>query len=685
MKTWKFKLTYGSSSFDCTGDMVINWDSISLKLERNDMLRGALFQYSNVFEFIGRAKDFVQKVVDGGGMEAELYLQMFEGNESGHKGSFIRLGQPIKASLKTYDNNGTIAKVTFAISGFEEKIFNRYDAQIEYGIKEAIDGEALIDAIYADQRLHDRVLSGVAEIVMDETRVSVLGTAEYDPINSNTGAIFTIKNSSIQEVVSSFNIDFPPLQGFFQNAINKASVRVVIKDLAIHFGKQAGASFICTRAVFIVKLDVNNNEYPGRLNVASYYDRDFVLTSDFNINEDFTVELIEGDSIAIKVVVEFIATGAGAGWHYEFKNNGSVDIDSRSYFPATITKAISPFDAINRIVSQITGKEDAFKSNYLGYTEKGYAVDGEGAFNMLLSGKLIRSFPVIDAKISFSLSDLMSNFIKAFNLVAWIENDVLRLEKYNDAFDLNRIIKIEKHGNVSVNLIEKMHFSNIKYGYNNQSYEESTGLDNTHGLFERQTHIKSTKNSLDLIVQYRTDSEGIELARRLDYVYHAKQDYRADNDIFIIQSKIGFGTEINSIEGSEIGTIEGVLSPNTAYNMGLTPRDIFKNWSNVISSGLYLYPQKKIKFVSGASNTALVVNGVAEKSDIEVASLTTPLFLPYNLMVEDAFFAVEQLNYLKQYPNAVIEIGNYYGIVDEMDIDLNTMKTNNLKLIRVNR
>jgi len=667
MKTWKFRLTYNGSNFDFTAAMVKGWGDISLALQRNSLLRGALFQYSNVFQFRGKAKDFVQQCVDNGGIEAAMYLQIYEGNESGHAGSFVKRGTPLKASFKTYDNNGIIAKLTFAISGFEEKLFNRMDTNMEYGILEAIDGEILSAPKYQFLRMPDQVIKGEGEFISNHIDIGRYTNAF--PI------LFSIKTTNIiglKNVYGSSYEDF-----IIISEADESEYIVSIKNLKItsrfsHVNEsKAYFRIIKYNSDNSVKTTINNTLLNLPAGTEPHID---------TINTDFTIILNKNEKLNIHIY--------SATVYVETENWTIVPekfiVKLNSFVPETTTNCILPHEAIERIASQITGKKDALVSNFFGRTELGYAVDGKGAYCALLNGLLIRSFPTDLAKQTFSLKELLDNFIKIYNLVAWIQDEKLHIEEYKDAYDLNRIIKIEKHGGVTVNLIESMHVANLKYGYINQEYEEASGLNNINGQYERQTHIQTTKNALDLTVGYRADPIGIELSRRLPYVTNPKFDYRNDKDTFIILCKKGNGSEIVPILGAEYGTIEGLINSATVYNIGLTPRTILKKWDNVISAGLYLYPQKFIKFVKGPNNSDLIVNGVAERANIEVSTLLPPLFLPYNLNVKEAIMTAAQLDYLRQYPNSIIEVGSYYGMVDELDTKLNTGKTN-MKLIRANR
>ena len=79
-------------------------------------------------------------------------------------------------------------------------------------------------------------------------------------------------------------------------------------------------------------------------------------------------------------------------------------------------------------------------------------------------------------------------------------------------------------------------------------------------------------------------------------------------------------------QGGEGLEVSGILSPDTAYNIALRPSNLLKNWYNVIASGTYHQVGKMIKFVRGAKNTKLVVDGLAEIRDIEISELGYPSF-----------------------------------------------------------
>jgi hypothetical protein len=697
MKTWKYKLIYNTSTLSFGTENVKNWDGMEQTIARNETLRGHLVSLTNVFEFIGDARLFIQNAIDSGGMEAEVYMQIYEGNGSGHSGSFKKYGNPLKACLKTYENTTTILKITFAVSGFEEKLFNRLDTNVRYNITEAIDGEYIGLPAYAGLTMPDRVLSGSAElnIPLQSVKFGQFDSPEARP----TGRISLatdILNTAIPKIVDTTQTLFATIIGdpafpdylcLLQHVQNTTKLHIKISDLNIRLDPY-GVGSLGNPTIYILlqKLGANNNvsQTIASIQMTDGYSGVNFSGGNMSLIGEWDVILQNNESIILSFWFALTRTGSELDYGLIGSvSGGKIELYSESNFDQTTTKCALAHETFERIIAQTTGAKNAFYSNFFGRQNIGYAADGVGAYTALLNGLLIRSFPDDLANLTFNFGELLKNMQNMFNLVGWIKNDKLYLEKFEDAYDLTNFIEITEYGEIKVNLIESDHVTNIKYGYTDQSYEEASGLKSFNLQAERQTFVKSSNNKTDLTVTYRADDIGIELARRLDYRHNPKLDYRADADNFVIICKKNTSGVIVKL-ASDYGTITGVDSPNTAYNVGITPLSILKRWYNVISNGLYLYPQKAIKFVSGAKNTNLKINGEAETKTILVSELTPPLFLPFALNVSDALITSDQFKFIIANPTTLLKIGYFYGIIDTAKIDMNTNKAE-LKLIRANR
>lgn len=686
--TWRFRLTSGTAQIDFKSNRVKNWNAIKLSFQRNETLRGVLFQYSNVFEFTKEVRTFVRDVVDSGGIESELFLQMWVGNESGHRGSFKMLGSPLKATLgKTYTITDTTVTVTFSISGVEEMFLNRLDTEIEYDIEESIDGVNIGSPKYSEILLHDRIINGTA--YWEFTNQSFEHTTNSPNVQTVIDNFMgTIKSTSMQGINSVYSRDHQT-NFLYSNGNTLTKLNITITNLVVRiYSKILNVDL----GQGSVQLWITDSLGAGIIKLMDYSVEPFnnYTSETLTINEVINAELQPFQFLQLRTYLQFrnkdIETEVGSGVGVDVTCDIPMVFTLESTFDPSFSKCILPLDAIERQYAKITGKQNAIISNFLGRKSLGYANDGEGAYLALMNGKLIRGFSTIDSKVTFKMKDLLKTFINGWNLVANFKDDRLVIEKFSDVYDINNSMKIEVVGKVKASLIESDHVANLKYGFKDFQLEEVNGLDDFIGVYERQTPIKSTDVKLDLVIPYLAGSYPIEFTRRKDYVHNPTEDYRSDKENFLIDSELNGATDatVKSKKGSPL-QIDGILSPNTAYNIDLRPRKLLSNWFNVISSGLYQLPTKSIKFVKGANNTNLVVDGVSETSDIAINELGIPFFLPYFLEFKGKL-TTDQFNELLLNANKVIEIGStrLFGIIDEMEYDINTQEAE-FKLIRANR
>ena len=673
MITWKFKLTSDCGQLDFGSELVKNYDDIITSVMRNKELRGATIQFSNVFEFVGEARSFVKGTYDLGGIDANLYLQMWIGNESGHKSSFKRLGDPIKGSFgKTYQLDETSAKMSFASNEFEELILNRFDTEIEYDIEEAIDGQDIGAPIYHNIAMHDRVINGTAKLTLDYTEAN----ADYW-----RACLLIAKSNDTREVLEIYTVDVSSIRTtldtpYFIKAVDEnTKIHVSIKNMTLFIDPTYGNEMNYIRFELVKRMSVPDDD-------VFYYQQEsptlYGQSQTMVVNCEVDFVLNAGEEVCMHIY-----NGGAQDPNIEYKCNDIV-VTVESPFRPTASKCILPFEAFDRQLAKITGQKNTLISNFIGRQNLGYSQDGEGSYVALMNGKLIRSFPTIESKIRFSLKDLWKTYRDAFNLVAWVKDGKFYIEKYEDYYDLNNVMVLtEAVTSLTFNIIESDHFSNIKYGCNNVSYEEVNELDTFAGTYERQTPLKSVDNKLDLIIPYRTDDYGPEFTRRKPYANYPTEGYRTDDENFLIDSKPNGNMSVITKQGGEGLEVSGILSPNTAYNIALRPSNLLKNWYNVIASGTYHQVGKMIKFVRGAKNTKLVVDGLAEIRDIEISELGYPLLLPEMIEFE-AKLTTDQFNRIILEPNLIIGVGKAFGIIDKMDYNPNTSKAE-FKLIRANR
>lgn len=253
-------------------------------------------------------------------------------------------------------------------------------------------------------------------------------------------------------------------------------------------------------------------------------------------------------------------------------------------------------------------------------------------------------------------------------------------------------------------------YKSIEIGFEKGGeYEEAMGLDEYNIRNSYTTCIHRVDNKYTKLSKYRADSYGIEFARRKPFSDYSTEDTNYDQDIFLIDCKdehkvITF--PIPPFRGNTI-TLEsyfvrlwdddftqlptGVFSPETAFNLRLTPFNNMLRHGWNISAGLTAYPFNKIKYSSSKGNSSLVTL-YAENGEIENNKLEQPRFVPE--IIEFEHICNDEIMRMVEGRKTFFgkELRNCYGLVEFINEDgelekgyLMSLKPNgagNFKLIK---
>ena len=200
-------------------------------------------------------------------------------------------------------------------------------------------------------------------------------------------------------------------------------------------------------------------------------------------------------------------------------------------------------------------------------------------------------------------------------------------------------------------------FSKLNVGYNKYDYDEVNGKDEHNTDNEFLSPLDRVKNAKDMKSPYRADMYGIEVAR-INLTNKKVTDNENDNDIAILHigstvagtiptGEFGEGEDyyelyrkpINTTPGTSYFEIENIYSPETAYNIELSPkRNLYRNWSYIRSllygnDDLYLKYQtssksnfRGTKMVTKEGSPIVTIN---EGSDVLIGTIAEPLFKPF--------------------------------------------------------
>lgn len=302
------------------------------------------------------------------------------------------------------------------------------------------------------------------------------------------------------------------------------------------------------------------------------------------------------------------------------------------------------------------------------------------------------------------------------------------IEKSSYFYNFNVSVKLGKVANLERSEASDYYYSNVEVGPDkpkgDELYEEAMGLDEFNIKTTYNTPINVTDNKLDLTNPYRYDSYGIEFARRKHIEEYSTDDTDYDNDVFVIDAyeygrKDNYRRSAGSGDNSEnkpksrrdlkggsktprserkrSGTRikrqkhdreregaermngdllprkwdmdfeekpKNVYSPDSSFNLRLSPMNTLKRNNDELSSGLQDYPGREIKYMSSDGNSRLKTKTTdewaKENGSFEVREMGNPRFIPEWLEFEHEI-SFENIKKLQSKTNGV---PNFYGLIE---------------------
>lgn len=204
-------------------------------------------------------------------------------------------------------------------------------------------------------------------------------------------------------------------------------------------------------------------------------------------------------------------------------------------------------------------------------------------------------------KVNFK--DLFETLTSLFGLALWWENDKIRIETRDIAFENPEIIEITLD-----EIVKKFNndyiFTKVEVGNNNIKYENVNGTNEFNNLHEYALPINVKSKSLSLKTKYNTDYLGVELARRVQFSTDANVDTKYDEKNFLIELKYENSEWVTKL-GDDYDVVENIPIPSRAGNLSLTPKRMLMRNSDFIYPSFFMNNGLELKFQS-SSNLAVL-------------------------------------------------------------------------------
>lgn len=635
----------------------IGWEEDEKEYDRHPRYHGLFTTYSFSLGFIKGDKKWIERVYETEGINANIRIIREQKNEYTDNWEQVYQGY-LDMSTIEIENNQLAIKMNSG--GLESMIKARESEKIEVDRLDTIDGKVIEPLQTVEVLLNTRkiFLESIWEPTKDSTFHSLplaFFSSSFNVRKDMKNTInSTIKTKSHDEAGSTFqgmNIETAITGGSYNyNGADAMQLiaridrprtfNVQIQDLKIQ------PSVTVTGQINSAFIQVSLVRYSGQnLAFAERYPL-WTKTVDVNasgvqnfggiqaINQELNISLNTEDSLGFEVRVEgyreassINAATSFVNFNYNF-TSGSLIIKEDSEMEDTTTKAIRPFYLAQRLLEIATNRKNGLRSNVL---QNGMFKD-----TLLTHGFWIRGFDKDPDNINDKFKpmttcfkDLMESFAAIGNLGLGIEKighkELVVIEDLNYFYNRNVTVRLPfQIQNVKRYVAEEYFYKSIEIGFEKGgSYEEAQGLDEFNIKNTYTTCITRLTNIYSKIAKYQADTYGIEFARRKPYFLYHTEDTDYDQNVYFIDAKIIPNTnnyECRKWQDDFDSEPQGIYSPETAYNLRLSPFNSLLRHGWVINAGLTKYPNEKIRYASSEGNSKLVTkypeNGTIDNKDI---------------------------------------------------------------------
>ncbi|WP_177764025.1 hypothetical protein [Flavobacterium sp. I3-2] len=672
----------------------IGWDEDEKEFSRNKTYHGIFTTLSNSLKFTKDAKDFIKLVYDTLGINADLRLVKETKNsitdiwEQSYNGYL---------DLSTFELENNQVSCKFNSGGLESILKTREGNEVEIDRIDTIDEKPIdalqtvelelagrrifleskweVDSMNYYQELKVESKDGNTRSISDSIPLKLIKQSHEEAENTYTGQTGGVSNATTtMMLIRPVN---RPRE--FEISITNLLFQCYSIYKSVDWGRATISLIKCS--------DGSNYNIAQRIELwraDSGYTNPPIYGGNYggiqSINIYQTIQLDINQSLGIEVLLHAdLRSGGGTGvvkadFWYKF-TEGKIIITEDSHFDKTITKAVRPFHLAERLIEIATNRKNVLKSKIL----------SSGIFRNLLvtHGFWIRGFDKDLEQneneednrykpLTTSFKDFMTSFSAVANLGMGIQRngqrEVIVIEDLKYFYSRNTTIRLPYQvKNVERSVDSSRYYSAIDIGFEKGgNYEEAQGLDEYNLKNSYTTCIHRLTNVYNALSKYNGDSTGIEFARRKPFSNYATEDTDYDQNVYFIDAKpIGLTNNytVRLWQDDFQNQPTGIYSPETAFNLRITPFNSLMRHSWCFGGGLTKYPTDKIKYSSSSGNSNLKTVQ-KENGSILNSKLERPRFVPEIIKFEH----ICSDTIMKQIEGKTVifgeEILNVYGLIE---------------------
>lgn len=568
------------------------WDKeTKISYKRGLDYKGMIRSYALPLKFVLGGADVLRAAFNKYGYEAEVSLLVELLDRSTYTYSPFATGY---LDFSQYDDQSDYVSITLMESGATRNIKAYEGITYEY----SLDGPDSVNMILPGVAFNE---TSTDIVVQEFELLPGVRTPAIDLITNGANSGFVI----LQNVTGETNPNYPTSANWMLTATRALTVNIKgyarLAAGAFGPGDPAVLKLVSTQTITPYIL----GSVPATL----------LRTIDFDIN----VNLGLGEKLFFIV---------DPGSNRSFFDEAEITISYSAVSDPSNCKGLSAYDLYKKIINRISP----------GTAVTSYELQNNWPNLIFTSGDAIRE--IAGAKLKISFKDFFQTFNALTDIGFGIESNTAVLEKGSYFARDIEIAKLSDVKFASFSVATDFIFNSVEVGYDDGNTDKTDGRQEYNSGQEWEMPVTRVQRKEDWVSPTRADQYGIE---QLRVTYNVNKegtaDTSSDNDAFMIYCEID-GTDYRPILGASYASVEGLISPRTAYNLELTPKKNLLRHAPYLRSMLDKLDGRYINFGSGDKNTELttIKNGVRVKENegITVASLQGKYFVPIKATVKGA-------------------------------------------------
>ena len=696
--------------------MVLNrdpmgWDETETTIGRSDVSFGIFMTVSNNLRFTGKAKEFLENEYQVHGVQAEVLLTKLLKHPKTDEWQLAK-GFPGYLDFTTWNIKENSLEIDFSEGGIREILASQMREKFELNRTTDINGNAISPLkpdtlsiegrdIYLLSKWHSKevteftVSSGGLSFGYDEAfkpaPLEVTANSDEENVVSpmeqldkeqqvEGGAatkLFLLSDRDRGKTKINIKLSFKITDykersnGGIANPVDNERLKVVLRRYH-KISEENEFEFNQNEDQWTI-IDVGN---PNGLEGQSFSTPEGGYPLELSPENDN--EIKEGQSFGLY----FLATADynGGGMDVDISEySASVNWEEDSFFRPTTASALRAYNVGERLTEIYTGKP-TFRSSLLNTGKWKDLVMSCGFWIRNMKKQVNEDGETEERTLTINFEDFYKSVHAiepcGYGIVTEGNKQFIALEKLRYFFQQTRTVQLGQISNIERSVSTEFIFSSISTGYTKGgNYEKPLGLDEYNIQTNFITPITKVESKYDVLGPSRTDSYGVEQPRRMQFTTHPDEDTDYDKDNYLIDSKLLFERNGKTIfeprkwQDDFAKAPTGIYSPETAFNLRLTPMYNLFRHSYWFNAATVKYPTNKMRYASSEGNSELSTQKIGEleikeNSDVLISQLSNPIFEPE--WVEFKLPASQELINQLQGTTKVGEeyINNYYGQVE---------------------